>query len=217
MRYHSLGRRPGQAPHPDPRGRPPARRGGHGLRGLQRQRVDPLPPPLAVPDRRGRRVHADRARGVGPRHARPPADRHARRSSPAATRSDGPPAAAVERRHRGLDLQADRGPGRLLPQRRGRRGRLRPPRQRRPAHDLRPRPVRARRLRRDPARDDAPLGAARRRAGLAVLPHARARSRRRTATATATASCSSTRRSASATSTRRPSSRRSRTTAASTR
>ena len=34
-------------------------------------------------------------------------------------------------------------------------------------------PVRARRLRRDPARDDAPLGAAGRRAGLALLPHAR--------------------------------------------
>ena len=42
-----------------------------------------------------------------------------------------PPAAAVERRHRGLGLQADAGAGGLLPQRRGRRGRLRPPRQRR--------------------------------------------------------------------------------------
>ena len=44
-----------------------AGRGGDGLRGLLGQRVDPLPPPVALPARRGRRVPPDRARGVGAR------------------------------------------------------------------------------------------------------------------------------------------------------
>ena len=74
------GRGPAEAPHAGPRrGRPAARRGGRRLRGLQRQRVDPAAPRVAVPDRRGGGVHAARARGVGARHARPPADRRARR------------------------------------------------------------------------------------------------------------------------------------------
>ena len=36
-------------------------RGGHGARGLRRERVDPLPPPVAVPRTRARLVRADRA------------------------------------------------------------------------------------------------------------------------------------------------------------
>ena len=73
-------RDPRQAPHPVPRRqrqrrqrrRPPAGRGGDGLRGLLRQRVDPLPRRVAVPDRRRGRVHPDRAHRVGPRRPRPP-------------------------------------------------------------------------------------------------------------------------------------------------
>ena len=69
--------------------RQPADRGGPRLRGLLRQRVDPLPPALAVPGQGGRRLRADRARRVGARDARPPAHRHERRSSRAATGSTG--------------------------------------------------------------------------------------------------------------------------------
>src|SRR5690242_21331482 len=39
-------------------------RGGDGLRGLLGPRVDPLPPAVALPRDRVRRVRADRARGV---------------------------------------------------------------------------------------------------------------------------------------------------------
>ena len=63
-------------------------------------------------------------------------------------------------------------------------------------------------LRGDPARHHAHLRARRRRAVLALLPHARRDRDARTATATATACCSSTRPTRSATSTARPSSRR---------
>ena len=71
------------------------------------------------------------------------------------------------------DLQADRGPRRLLSQRRGRRGHLRPPRRRRPAHDLRRGALPREGLRRHPARDDPPLAPGRgRRAVLGLLPHA---------------------------------------------
>ena len=82
-------RRPAQAPRAGAaqrRGLAAAHRGGHGLRGLLGQRDDPLPPALALPARRGRRLQADRARRVGARHARPPPRRHAARWSPAATR-----------------------------------------------------------------------------------------------------------------------------------
>ena len=114
-----------------------------------------------------------------------------------------PPAADVQQRHRGVGLQADRGARRLLPQRRGRRGHLRPPRRRRAAHDLRA-------ACRSASSDYVviPRGTthtlrARRRAtsSSGCASTRRARSRRPTATATATASCSSTRRSRSATST----------------
>ena len=90
-------------------------------------------------------------------------------------RGQRPAPADVQQRHRGLDLQADRGPRRLLPQRRGRRGRLRPPRRRRPATPSSGRcPFREQRLRRHPARHDPPLAPGRRRrAVLALLPHAR--------------------------------------------
>ena len=78
----------------------------------------------------------DRARGVGARRPRAPAGRH--RPGGARRRPAQRPAPAdVERRHRGLALQADRAARRLLPQRRGRRGHLRPPRRRRAAHRVR--------------------------------------------------------------------------------
>ena len=47
-------RRPAQAPHPVPRQRHPAHRGGDGARGLHGERVDPLPPPVALPGEGGR-------------------------------------------------------------------------------------------------------------------------------------------------------------------
>ena len=82
--------------------------------------------------------------------------------------------ADVERRHRGLRVQADRGARALLPQRRGRRGDLRAPRERRAAHHVRPRAVPRARLRGDPARHHAHVRAARGRgAVLGLLPHPR--------------------------------------------
>ena len=62
-----------QAPRPVPRQRHAPHRRGDGARGLHRQRVDPLPPPLAVPRHGARRLRADRARGVGAGPARAPA------------------------------------------------------------------------------------------------------------------------------------------------
>ncbi len=58
------GRSP-QAAHPVPRQRHAAHRGGDGTRGVHRQRVDPLPPPVAVPRDGARAVRADRAGRVG--------------------------------------------------------------------------------------------------------------------------------------------------------
>ena len=84
-------RRPAQAPHPVPRERDAPHRGGDGARGLHRQRVDPLPPAVAVPRDEARRLRADRAQGVGARPARAPALQDGRREARAATRS---PAAA---------------------------------------------------------------------------------------------------------------------------
>ena len=70
---------PAQAPHRVPREREAPDRGGHGPRGLHRERVDPVPPRVALPREGARRVHADRARGVGSRHARAPPPEHVRR------------------------------------------------------------------------------------------------------------------------------------------
>ena len=118
-------RRPAQAAHPVPRQRNPPDRGGDGPRGLHRERVDPLPPPVALPRAGGRRLRADRARRMGARDAPAPDDAHegdrGRRR-----RGDGPAAPDVERRRRDLALPPDRADGLLLPQRRGRRGDLRP-------------------------------------------------------------------------------------------
>src|SRR4051812_11586365 len=66
-------RRPTQAPRPVPGERDAPHRGGDGARGVHRQRVDPLPPPVALSRHGARRLRADRARGVGARPARAPA------------------------------------------------------------------------------------------------------------------------------------------------
>jgi sarcosine oxidase len=58
-----------EASRPVPRQRDAADRGGHGPRGLLGQRVDPLPPDLAVPRHGARRLRADRARRMGARRA----------------------------------------------------------------------------------------------------------------------------------------------------
>src|SRR3954452_10373534 len=73
---------PGQAPRPIPRpgraqrSRAAVGRRGDGLRGLLRQRVDPLPPLLAVPREGGGRLRADHPRGMGARDPRAPAHAH---------------------------------------------------------------------------------------------------------------------------------------------
>ena len=111
MRYvPALGDDPGQAAHPVPRERHAAHRGGDGLRGLHRQRVDPLPPAVAVPRQGGRRVRADRARGVGARHARAPAHRRRATSRRTATRS--PAGAAASATPTSRSRSAARGRGR---------------------------------------------------------------------------------------------------------
>ena len=68
-----------------------------------------------------------------------------------------PPDAHVERRRRDLALPAGVVHGLLLPERRGRRGRLRPRGKRDARDDVRRRAVQGGRLRRHPARDDVPL------------------------------------------------------------
>ena len=101
-------RRPPQAAHPVPRERDPAHRGGDGPRGLHRQRVDPLPPPVAVP-RDGARGRSSRscARNGCPTRTRTGTSRRRRR---AAGRRDHRPAHAdVERRRRDLALLPERG------------------------------------------------------------------------------------------------------------
>ena len=98
-------------------------RGGHGPRGLHRQRVDPLPPRIAVPREGARCLHADRARGVGSRDARAPSPEHVRRRRPRATRS---PAAGTLMWNSDVEislLPPGALDGLLLPERRGRRGR----------------------------------------------------------------------------------------------
>ena len=79
--YQRLGDVPAQAPHPVPRERDAPHRRGDGPRGLHRQRVDPLPPAVAVPRDEARRLRADRARGVGARPARAPALQDVRRQA----------------------------------------------------------------------------------------------------------------------------------------
>ena len=152
-----------------------------------------------MPDRRGGRLRADRAPGVGARRPRSPPSRH---------RADGarggpgqrPPLPDVERRHRGLALPSGRRDRRLLPRRRGRRGLLRGRGLGNARDRVRLAAVPRARLRRRPTRHHLPVRARRDAADLARLPHPGRRSRRRTAIATATASCSSRRRSRSATS-----------------
>ena len=115
-----------------------------------------------------RPVRADRARGVGARRARAPALQDRRRR--AAGRRDHRPAHAdVERRRRDLALPPERVDGLLLPQRRGRRGDLRPRGLGDAGDDLRRPAVQGRRLRRRAARDDVPLPAR----GAAAAPRVR--------------------------------------------
>ena len=97
-----------------------------GLEGFSGQRVDPLPPPVAVPRSRARRLRADRARRVGARRPRAPALQTYGRRAGGGDPITRPAAADVEQRRRDLARAADRGDGLLLPQRRGRRGDLRP-------------------------------------------------------------------------------------------
>ena len=150
MRYHQLGQVP-QKRHVQFRD-PEAPSGNGkapllveevlGLRGLLRQRVDPLPPVVAVPGQGRRRVHADRARGVGARDPRAPPHQHDGHGADG-RRGARPPGAAVQRRRRDRDLHPGGRGGLLLPRRRGRRGRLRPRGRGRRRDDLRHAAVRA--------------------------------------------------------------------------
>ena len=178
MRYHSLGAVP-QKRHVqfrDPEASSAQRRrsaaggGGAGLRGLLGQRVDPLPPVVALPGQGRRRVHADRDRGVGARHPRAPADEHEGPGGDGRQRAR-PARAAVQRRRRDRPLHPGGRGGLLLPRRRGRRGHLRPRGRGRRRDDLRHAALPQARLRRHPARDDLPLPL-RRPAALADLLHA---------------------------------------------
>ena len=162
-------RRPAQeAAHRAPRQRHAAHRGGDGLRGVLGPRVDPLPPAVAVPGDRVRRVRADRARGMGARRARAPAPAHLGRRA-RRRRGHRPAAADVEQRRRDLARAPDRRDGLLLPERRGRRGDLRPRGRGHARDDLRRPAVRTRRLHRRAARHDLPLPAR----GRAALPRLR--------------------------------------------
>ena len=67
MPIYQASARSARAAHPVPRERAPAHRGGHRPGGLLRQRVDPLPPEVALPRHGARRLRADRARRVGAR------------------------------------------------------------------------------------------------------------------------------------------------------
>ena len=99
MRYHWPGAA-AQAAHAVPHQRPPAGRGGDGPRGLLGERVDPLPPHLALPDPRSRRVRADLPRGGCPT---PTSTATSRPAASGRRRHDhGPPLPDVEQRPRGL-------------------------------------------------------------------------------------------------------------------
>ena len=152
------GGHPPQAPHRVSGQRNAADRGGDGPRGLHGERVDPLPPPVAVPREGARRVRADRARRVGAGRARPPALRDG--AGRALRRRDQRPARPdVERRRRDLALSARAHDGLLLPERRARRDRVRPRGHGHARDDLRRRRLQGRRLRRHPARHDVSLRA----------------------------------------------------------
>ncbi len=111
-------RRPtAQATHRVPGQRDPAHRGGDGARGVLRERVDPLPPRLALSREGARRVHADRARGVDPRDPRTPAPEHVR-GAPGGRRDHRSAHAHVEPGRRDLVLPARLDDGLLLPERR---------------------------------------------------------------------------------------------------
>ena len=88
---------------------------------------------------------------------------------PAGDAGQRPPAADVEQRRRDLALPPDRADGLLLPQRRGRRGDLRPRGLGHARDDLRRPAVQERRLHRRPARHDVSLPPGRR----AALPRLR--------------------------------------------
>ena len=104
-------------------------------------------------------VRADRARGVGARGARAPALRDGARSSRAATPIGGRQLLMWNEDVEISLCRPSRGDGLLLPQRRGRRGDLRPRGLRHARDDLRRPALPARRLRRRPARHDLPLRA----------------------------------------------------------
>ncbi len=109
-----------------------------------------------MPRQRDRRVRADRPRRVGARGARAPPPANLGRAS-GGRRARWPPAADVERGRRDLALPTSRGDAGLLPERRGRRGRLRPRGHRHARDDLRQCALPRGRLRRHPARDDLPV------------------------------------------------------------
>ncbi len=148
--------RPAQASHSVSGQRDPADRGGHGPRRLLGKPVDPLPPAVALPHPRARLLRADRAQGVGARRARAPAHADGRHPR-AGRRALRPGAADVEQRRRDLALPPERADDLLLPQRRGRRGHLRPRGDGHARDDLRRPAVPRGRLRRRPPRDDVPL------------------------------------------------------------
>ncbi len=153
-------RRAPEAARPVPRQRPPPHGGGDGPRGLLRERVDPVPPRVTVPDQGGRRVRADRAGRVGAGGARAPPLHHL--GDGALGRRDQRPAPAdVERRRGDLALPPGGAHGVLLPERRGGRGRVRARGAGDPRDDVRRRALPCGRLRGDPPRDDVPLRAGR--------------------------------------------------------
>ena len=156
--YQRRGDVPAQAAHRLSRERTPSHRRGDGPRRLHRQRVDPVSPRIALPREGARRVHADRARGVGPGDARAPAHEHVGRRA-RRRRDQRAPHAHVELGRRDLALPAGFLDGLLLPERRGRRGHLRPRGLGHARDDLRRRRLQGGRLHRRPAGDDVPLRA----------------------------------------------------------
>ena len=133
---------------------------------------------LALPREGARRVHADRARGVGSRDARAPHFRTRTTSTPEGDEISGRRTLMWNEDVEISLCRPDRHDGLLLPQRRGRRGDLRPRGHGHARDDLRRRAVQGRRLRRHPARHDVPVRARRassatsssRRPGLIEIP-----------------------------------------------
>ena len=178
MRYEARGRGPRQAPRRVPRQRDAADRGGDGLRGLLRQRVDPLSPADAVPGDRARRVRrrSSARSGCPAAHVAPPAQ-HARRVDAERRPGARPPAADVQRRRRDRDLPARR-PSRTTSTATARATRSSSSIEGAGVLETTfgSLPYRAARLRRDPARDDLPVRA-RGRAAVADASTRPARSR----------------------------------------